>query len=245
MKSITRRIPWILCLLVPLLIGGKCKKEPEPEPDVTTPDVVSPPEVELQVVSIDPAGGTAKESFDARVYGSDFQEGARVLLGDIEASRVEVQGETTIQLTVPALSTGTWDVTVINPDGERAVLRRGLTISEPVVTANCSELTVYFDFDESDLESDALSLLGRKADCLSDNRGTIRIEGHCDARGTTEYNVALGERRAYAVQRYLVSQGISPSRIVTISYGEERPAVRGSGEAAWSKNRRAEISLQD
>ena len=71
----------------------------------------------------------------------------------------------------------------------------------------------------------------------------VLIEGHCDERGTDEYNLALGERRALAVRRYLVALGISADRLHTISYGEEKPAVLGSDEAAWSKNRRAEFKV--
>jgi peptidoglycan-associated lipoprotein len=100
--------------------------------------------------------------------------------------------------------------------------------------------TVYFGFDKYDLSSDAQAVLRRQAQWLNTyGNVTVTVEGHCDERGTREYNLALGERRATAVKNYLVALGVSASRIQTISYGKERPAVLGSNEAAWAKNRRA------
>ena len=104
--------------------------------------------------------------------------------------------------------------------------------------------TVYFDFDKSDIRSDQRSDLNRNARLLNDNKNVrIRLEGHCDERGTNEYNQALGERRANAIKQFLTDYGISSSRITTISYGEERPASSGHNESAWSKNRRCEFRI--
>ena len=100
--------------------------------------------------------------------------------------------------------------------------------------------TVFFAFDSFSLDSVAQGTLDRQAALLLKSGGiSVTIEGHTDERGTREYNLALGERRATAVKDYLVAYGINPGRIRTISYGEERPAVVGSNEAAWAKNRRA------
>ncbi len=104
---------------------------------------------------------------------------------------------------------------------------------------------IYFDFDSSELVPDARMLLKEKADFLNRNNAvTVTIEGHCDERGTTEYNLALGERRAMSAKRYLQDLGISESRLNTISYGEERPAVQGNDESAWSKNRRGHFVIR-
>ena len=103
---------------------------------------------------------------------------------------------------------------------------------------------IFFDFDRSDLREDARQTLQAKAEALRqfpDIR--VRIEGHADERGTVEYNLALGERRADAARVYLIDLGIDSDRMTTISYGEERPAVEGSNEAAWSQNRRDEFVI--
>jgi peptidoglycan-associated lipoprotein len=102
---------------------------------------------------------------------------------------------------------------------------------------------VYFDFDSFALRSDALATLSRNADIIKSIPGAIvQIAGHCDERGTSEYNFALGEKRALSVREHLMRLGVSGDRMLTISYGEERPAEMGSNESAWAKNRRAEFA---
>ena len=104
--------------------------------------------------------------------------------------------------------------------------------------------TVNFGFDSAELSVSARSTLNRQAAFLSLNPDLmIVIEGHADERGTREYNLALGDRRATAVRDYLVAKGINSARVRTVSYGKERPAVAGSDEAAWAKNRRAATVL--
>lgn len=99
---------------------------------------------------------------------------------------------------------------------------------------------VFFAYDSSVVDSEGQAVLQNQAEWLKDNSGVnITLEGHADERGTREYNIALGERRAEAAKNYLVSQGIPASRISTISYGKERPAVVGNDESSWSQNRRA------
>ena len=99
---------------------------------------------------------------------------------------------------------------------------------------------VFFGYDSSDLDSDALELLQDQVAWLKQNSDvSVSIEGHCDERGTREYNLALGEKRAQAVKNYLIGLGISPDRVSTISYGKERPAVVGSNDGAWAQNRRS------
>src|SRR6516162_3013282 len=99
---------------------------------------------------------------------------------------------------------------------------------------------IFFSFDRSDISPEAREILTRQADWLRRYPNvTVTIEGHCDERGTREYNLALGERRAQAAKNVLVASGIPASRISTISYGKERPAVVGSTEEAYAQNRRA------
>jgi peptidoglycan-associated lipoprotein len=98
---------------------------------------------------------------------------------------------------------------------------------------------VFFDYDSSSLDSEAREVLQRQAEWLLANPDvTVTVEGHCDERGTREYNLALGERRADAVRRYLMNLGVSGNRVSTISYGKERPAVVGANPNAWAQNRR-------
>ena len=104
--------------------------------------------------------------------------------------------------------------------------------------------TVNFDFDSAELTVSAKSTLNRQSAFLSVNPGLmIVIEGHADERGTREYNLALGDRRATAVRDYLVAKGIDSARVRTVSYGKERPTASGSDEGAWAKNRRAATVL--
>jgi peptidoglycan-associated lipoprotein len=104
---------------------------------------------------------------------------------------------------------------------------------------------VFFDTDMSNIREDGRQTLTRQAEWLKKYTNyQITIAGHCDERGTREYNLALGERRANAAKQYLVAQGIPAQRIQTISYGKERPDPVGSDEAAWSRNRRAVTELQ-
>ena len=103
---------------------------------------------------------------------------------------------------------------------------------------------IYFDFDRSDIKPQFESILEAAAATLKSTGGSALIEGHTDERGSDEYNVALGERRAVSVRRYLYNLGVPVSQLSVVSYGEARPAVSGTGETAWSLNRRAEIKLQ-
>jgi peptidoglycan-associated lipoprotein len=99
---------------------------------------------------------------------------------------------------------------------------------------------VHFDYDRYDLRSEDRSILQQNAEWLKEHAGAkVEIEGHCDSRGTVEYNLALGAKRAKAVKDYLVSLGIASDRMSTISYGEELPLCREENEACWSRNRRA------
>lgn len=104
---------------------------------------------------------------------------------------------------------------------------------------------IYFEFDSSALLPMAQDTLAKKAQWLRDNPGvSVIIEGHCDERGTNEYNLALGDRRAGSAKTYLINLGIDASRLSTISYGEERPVDPGHNEEAWAKNRRAHFAIE-
>jgi len=105
-----------------------------------------------------------------------------------------------------------------------------------------SNRTIYFDFDSSEIRPDYNAQISAHARYLVSNASIhVRLEGSTDERGSREYNIGLGERRAQAVRRALLLQGVAESQITTVSYGEERPAVTGHSEDAWAKNRRVEI----
>ena len=127
---------------------------------------------------------------------------------------------------------------------ERELMARKKAAAERQAEAAARRLfqdeDIYYDFDSSALQADAEDVLKRKAEWLRNNPGVSAIiEGHCDERGTNEYNLALGDRRAESAKLYLVNLGIDAARLTSISYGEERPVNLGQDEGAWAKNRRA------
>ena len=144
---------------------------------------------------------------------------------DDEASRGMVTGQA---VTGPGLAGH------VGPGGAGAV-RPGS--QEELVTVGDR---VFFEFDRSDVTGEGRQVLDRQAAWLKQNASVnVTVEGHCDERGTREYNLALGERRATAAKNYLVSLGVDAARLTTVSYGKERPVALGSSEDAWAQNRRA------
>lgn len=121
-------------------------------------------------------------------------------------------------------------------DAEAAATQRELEKA-----AMAAGTVFYFDFDSSTLKPSAQAALDAHIALLRTNDRTVRLEGHTDERGTRDYNMALGERRANAVRDYMVVNGVASYRIESISYGEEQPVAYGSGESNWSKNRRVEL----
>ena len=119
--------------------------------------------------------------------------------------------------------------------------------SMDAINAAAEQITngiVYFDFNKYDIKSEYRSVLQQKAELMKQYPSIkVRIEGNCDARGTQEYNLALGERRARAAYDYMVRLGVPADQLEMISFGKERPAVMGSGEKVWSQNRRDEFNV--
>ena len=129
-------------------------------------------------------------------------------------------------------------VKIAEPEKKAAYMGHPLDNPESLLARK----VVYFEFDQSAISDEDKVILNAHADYLMDNPGAhVRLEGHADERGTREYNVALGERRAGAVKRYLVLKGVAASQLNMISYGEERPAKLGHDERSWSLNRRVEL----
>jgi peptidoglycan-associated lipoprotein len=236
------RVALASLIALPLLFGCVPKK---PLPDDDGPDIPSP-EVKLQVAAIDPAFAPAARELSAEIFGTGFESGARVSVGGADASNVRFVDENALRVTVPPMPAGSYDITVINPGGDKSTLRKGLTLTDAGdAQAGCTGTTVQFELDSTVLSTQTRQEIDKIAACLRNSQGSVRIEGHCDERGTTEYNIALGQRRAEAVQRYLVGQGVSPNRLRTVSYGEERPVDRSGSEIAFARNRRAEILVRE
>lgn len=122
----------------------------------------------------------------------------------------------------------------------------GPLVNNSAAIANAAanmQAVVHFDFDSDAIRSDAASVLNQHAQFLTSNQGAkVMIAGHTDERGSREYNMSLGERRAAAVRAYLTGKGVNAGSIEITSYGEEQPVATGSGEAAWAQNRRAELT---
>lgn len=142
------------------------------------------------------------------------------------------------------------DKGVEGEDGEEGVTASGLSggsgASGSMLDADMEELldtnTVYFEFDSAAVDGDSQRVIEAHSQFLIENPDVnVVLEGHADERGTREYNLALGERRANSVAEIMVAYGVAPGRIQTVSYGEERPAALGSNESAWQQNRRVVI----
>jgi peptidoglycan-associated lipoprotein len=147
----------------------------------------------------------------------------------------------------------------VRPPVEESVTREGFPTDQPRTVPNVSEedlrrqrimaeakevfQTIYYPLDQSTLDVKAKSILTAVSRFMKEhNEVSVTVAGHCDERGTEEYNIALGEQRARAVTRYLADLGVPESRMKTLSYGEERPASEGHSETSWALNRRAEFS---
>jgi peptidoglycan-associated lipoprotein len=169
-------------------------------------------------------------------------------VGDVAA-----QGNRSVNPT----SSVTYTATAMGPGGSATDTAR-ITVNVPAVTEDRvpdrttpkvttagfgdSVKTIYFDYDKADIKAEEMSKLQANASWLKANPGSrFTVEGHCDDRGSEEYNLALGDRRANAVKEFLVGQGIAANRIMTVSYGEERPVCRDENEECFGKNRRAEF----
>jgi peptidoglycan-associated lipoprotein len=140
----------------------------------------------------------------------------------------------------PAVEEQKEAVVVVEEQKEEVVAVVPLTKLDDMVMKD----DIYFDFDKSNLKPAAQESLLRKAEWLRESSDvTITIEGHCDDRGTNEYNLALGDRRAESAKAFLLNLGVPASRLTTISYGEERPVCFGHNEQCWSKNRRAHFTI--
>ncbi len=168
-----------------------------------------------------------------------------------KAIRTDTAGTATVDTTVGEgtdLSTGPagtpGDYSEENLD-EQSLDTTPQVVRATIPAEKMSQEDIYFDFDSYSLQPQAQLILKAKAEWLLANpRADVLIEGHCDERGTSEYNIALGDRRAETCKAFLVRMGIPQARLQTVSYGEERPLIAGHSESAWAKNRRAHFKIR-
>lgn len=153
--------------------------------------------------------------------------------------------------TLPSSSSGsTVDSTASDAGASSAgdydsTIRSGGIVDDNVADATADSLIIYFEYDKSEVSAQYADILaGHARQLAADSTRRLRLEGHADERGSREYNIGLGERRAQAVRRLLLIQGASAAQISTVSYGEERPAAFGSTESDYEKNRRVELSYR-
>ena len=226
-----------------LLFAAGCKKKEQPAPTPPPP----PP----------PAAAKPTVTFSADRTSINKGESARLSWTTTDANNVSIapevgavtpQGSTTV---TPSDST-TYTLTASGPGGNADATVR-ITVNVPPPPPAAKEPTwmelftqevrdAYFDYDKADIRPDAQSALQHDADFLKKYpQARIVIEGHCDERGSTEYNLALGDRRATAAKQYLVNLGIPAANINTVSYGKEKPVCTESTEECWQKNRRGHL----
>jgi peptidoglycan-associated lipoprotein len=228
-----------------LFIGG-CH---HPPPAAPTPPAPTPPPARPTVTL--QANPTSLNKGDATTLSWSSTNATQLTIAP-EVGAVAPEGSTKV---TPADST-TYTITASGPGGSADASVR-VTVAAPPPPAPVQEAApdlgalflkevrdAYFDLDKADLRADAREALAKTADFLKNYPSIkVNIEGHCDERGSTEYNLALGDRRAAAVKQFLVSQGISADRMSTVSFGKEKPFCMESTEACWQQNRRGHFVM--
>ncbi|MEE2827896.1 MAG: OmpA family protein [Myxococcota bacterium] len=228
-------------LLAGLALLSACPKQQQPD---KTPE---PPGPAVQIDSITPRSTTEGEAVTVTMSGHGFLEGSEVYLGAARARGVDVYSGSELTFrAAETLASGSYDVRIVTPGGDQGTAPVSFVVEpRPEETSDCSLQIVYFDFSESQLTSDTREALSNNAQCIQDQKlQSVRLEGHADERGSTLFNLSLGEERAESVRDYLVDLGADRAVFSIVSYGEERPAVRGFSEESWSKNRRVEFAIQ-
>lgn len=226
-----------------LVFVAGCKKN---TPTAAPPPPAPPPPAARPTVSLQ-ASPTSINKGDSATLSWTSTDATQLTISP-EVGAVTAQGSTKV---TPSDST-TYTITASGPGGSADSSAR-VTVSAPpppppAAGPSIDELWLqevkdaYFDFNKADIRDDARTALGQTADFLKSHPELkATIEGHCDDRGSTEYNIALGDRRASAVKAYLVSLGISADRITTVSYGKEKPFCTQDNEECWQSNRRGHI----
>lgn len=249
MRTFAPPAPFLAFAAVLAVLASGCKKKATAVVgDDTHQNTV---EVALQVVAVSPGTVAAGRQTSVTVVGAGFQTGSTVRVGH-QPVTANFRNVNQLDVNLPALDAGVYDVSVMLPDTTEATLPAGLSVrggetgggyGGSAVDA-CRKVVLYFETDSSALTAESRQLLVSLVPCFNSTQVPMQVAGHADERDTTDYNLALGQRRALAVQQALVEAGVSRQRLQTTSFGEERPAERGAGEAVWSRNRRVEIPIE-
>jgi peptidoglycan-associated lipoprotein len=236
----SRKLTLLLGALAVFVFVGGCKKQVATTPPTSAPPA---PSAAQPTVTLNAAPSTVKSGDTVTLTWTSTD----ATDADIEpgVGKVALQGSTPVN---PTEST-TYTITATGPGGSSTATARvtvGAPEEAPAASPNMSELfeqnvkDAYFDFNKSDIRGDAREALTKDAEFLrSYPQLRVTIEGHCDERGSTEYNIGLGERRAQAAKNYLISLGIGADRMDTVSWGKERPFCTEHTEECWQQNRRA------
>lgn len=248
------KIVGFVIVIVSMLTAASCRKPPvasAPTPVVTPPPTPPPPAPTITLraapATID-RGGATTLTWEARNAASvSITPG----VGDVPLSgNRSVSPTSSVSYTATATGPGgnatdVARVTVNVPAAPPADPPRPPTVTTSNLTFDQAVKDVLFDYDKADIRSDMVSVLTGNATYLKSNPNVrFTIEGHCDERGSEEYNLGLGDRRANAVKEFLVAQGIPLSRMTTVSYGEARPTCRDETESCYERNRRAHFAAQ-
>jgi len=230
----------LFVMLAAAVFSPGCKKPPAAKPPETKPQ---PPAPASPTVTLQASPGTINKGDSATLTWNSTD--ATQLSIDQGVGAVTAQGSTKV---TPSDST-TYTITATGPGGS-ANATASVTVNAPPPVEqprqpSLDELFLkevrdaYFDYDKADLRPDARAAITKTADFLKNYpQIKVRIEGHCDERGSTEYNLGLGDRRANAVRQFLVSLGVTADRMEVVSFGKEKPFCTESNEACWSQNRR-------
>jgi len=240
-----RRLALLAGLIAFLVFVGGCKKKVATQAPTTTPA----PTAAQPTVTLNASPTTVKAGETVTLSWSSTN--ATDLDIQPEVGKVAPEGHTPVQ---PASST-TYVITATGPGGSatasaRVTVTPGAEVEQPKAQPGLNELfeqnvkDAFFDFNKADIREDARQALTRTAEFLrSYPQVKVTIEGHCDERGSTEYNLGLGERRAQAAKNYLISLGIAAGRMETVSWGKERPFCTEHTEQCWQLNRRAHFVM--
>lgn len=235
-----------VAVLALAVLGTGCAKKPAPAP---TPPPPAPPPPASPTVTLQAAPSSIQRGESATLTWSSTN--ATQLALEPGLGTVAPEGSTRVS---PSEST-TYTITATGPGGAADATARITVAQPPPPPPKPPEPTIedlflrevqdaYFDFDKADIRPDARDALGKTADFLRRYpQVKVAVEGHCDERGSTEYNLVLGDRRAQAVRQYLISLGISADRMNTISYGKEKPFCMEHNEECWQTNRRGHFIL--